>query len=70
MDIFSDNGKAHTPVATVKDIVFKAQFESIANPAIIMVGEVVSLHPSFLRQHIRELGHTLSPVAEPHFKEK
>lgn len=61
MDIFAASGKAETPVAIiqngttpkekvvigkVKDIVFKAQYEEIANPAIIMVGEVVNLHPS------------------------
>lgn len=64
MDIFTANGKAETPVAIiqngtlpnekivigkVKDITYRAQFAEIANPAIIMVGEVVTLHPSFLR---------------------
>ena len=67
MDIFSGYGKAQTPVAiiqdgttdkekivigTVRDIAFKAQYAAISNPAIIIVGEVVSLHPSFLQSNI------------------
>lgn len=62
MDIFLGMGKQNTPVAIiqdgttknekiiigkVKDIFFKAQFEGIKNPAIIIVGEVVNLHPSY-----------------------
>ncbi len=58
MDIFSSYGKAATPVAiiqdgttgkekmvtgTVRDISFRAQAEQLSNPAIIMVGEVVTL---------------------------
>lgn len=61
MEIFTTHGKAETPVAiiqdgttkkekhvigTVKDIFFRAQHAGITNPAIIVVGEVVSLHPS------------------------
>ena len=61
MDIFVGHGKSETPVAiiqdgttekekfvigTVKDIFFRAQYAGISNPAIIIVGEVVSLHPS------------------------
>ena len=64
MEIFSKNGRSQTPVAIiqngttdrekivigqVRDIYFKAEYAGITNPAIIMVGEVVSLHPSFLR---------------------
>lgn len=64
MDIFCKYGKAETPVAIiqdgttekekivigkVRDIAFKAQCAAISNPAIIIVGEVVSLHPSFLQ---------------------
>ena len=61
MDIFRDYGKQDTPVAiiqngttpeekfligSVKDIAFKAEFAGMDNPAIIVVGEVVRLHPS------------------------
>lgn len=61
MDIFSKYGKINTPVAiiqngttseekivigTVKDIAFKSTYAQLTNPAIIVVGEVVNLHPS------------------------
>ena len=61
IDIFLEMGKEDTPVAIiqdgtteqekiiigkVKDIFFKSQFEGIKNPAIIIIGEVVNLHPS------------------------
>ncbi len=61
MDIFAESGKASTPVAiiqdgttsreksvtgTVRDIVFKAQYAGLKNPAIIVVGEVVTLATS------------------------
>ena len=64
MDIFTANGKAETPVAIiqngtradekmitgkVKDIAMKAAFHNMANPSIIMVGEVVDLHDSLQR---------------------
>ncbi len=64
MEIFAEHGKKETPVAiiqdgttenekciigAVKDIYFKAQFHGITNPAIIMVGEVVRLHPSLIK---------------------
>jgi uroporphyrin-III C-methyltransferase len=69
MDIFSAHGKSETPVAIiqdgttekvkivigkVKDIFFKSQYAAISNPAIIIVGEVVNLHPSILKNHIKE----------------
>ena len=62
MDIFA-NGKSDTPVAIiqdgtteqekmvigkVKDYLLKHNMQ-ISNPAIIMVGEVVNLHPSFIK---------------------
>lgn len=69
MDIFAQNGKSETPVAIiqngtlptqkivigkVKDIAFKAQFEGLGNPAIIIVGEVVNkktmLHQVIVKQ--------------------
>lgn len=71
MDIFAGYGKRDTPVAiiqdgttpkekivigTVRDIVFKAQYAGLANPAIIIVGEVVKLHPALVQQQVqREL---------------
>lgn len=63
MEIFAGCGKSDTPVAiiqegttsrekmvigTVKDIVFRAQHAGLGNPAIIIVGEVVKLHPTTL----------------------
>lgn len=69
MDIFKTHGKSDTPVAiiqngttkeekmvigTVKDIFFKAVYEGMGNPAIIVVGEVVKLHPSLLKATIEQ----------------
>jgi uroporphyrin-III C-methyltransferase len=68
MEIFAAYGKSETPVAiiqdgtttaekmiigTVKDIFFRAQYAQMANPAIIIVGEVVKLHPSLLNTYAR-----------------
>jgi len=70
MEIFSMHGKQNTPVAIiqegttenekciigcVKDIFFKAQYHGISNPAIIMVGEVVSLHPSLIKTTVQKI---------------
>ena len=77
MEIFAGHGKQQTPVAiiqngttenekciigTVKDIFFKAQYHNITNPAIIMVGEVVKLHPSFIQTAVQQytVNHILS----------
>lgn len=69
MDIFITYGKKDTPVAiiqngttkeekfiigSVKDILFKAQFAGIGNPAVIVVGEVVCLHPSLLKSTVQQ----------------
>jgi uroporphyrin-III C-methyltransferase len=69
MDIFRDCGRQDTPVAiiqngttpeekwvigSVNDIAFKAEFACLTNPAIIVVGEVVSLHPSLLKQKLNQ----------------
>jgi uroporphyrin-III C-methyltransferase len=66
MDIFKLHGKGETPVAiiqdgtttrekmvigTVKDIQFKAEYAGLTNPSIIMVGEVVRLHPSLIKEY-------------------
>lgn len=68
MDIFTAHGKKDTPVAiiqngttskekcvigTVGDIYFRAQHAGLSNPAIIVVGEVVQLHPSLLKERMR-----------------
>ncbi|MFP5040663.1 uroporphyrinogen-III C-methyltransferase [Parasediminibacterium sp. JCM 36343] len=70
MDIFGANGKSETPVAIiqdgtthkekmvigkVKDIFYKAQYAEIANPAIIIIGEVVNLHPSLVKTKVFQL---------------
>lgn len=67
MEIFSYYGKNETSVAIiqdgttnkekivigkVKDIFFKSQYSKITNPAIIIVGEVVNLHPSINKKYI------------------
>ncbi|WP_121356602.1 uroporphyrinogen-III C-methyltransferase [Flavisolibacter nicotianae] len=61
MEVFASYGKSETPVAiiqdgttpkakmvtgTVRDIVFKAQYAGLGNPAIIVVGDVVKLSPA------------------------
>ena len=66
MEIFSAHGKSKTPVAiiengttekakivigTVQDIYFRAQYAGLSNPAIIMVGDVVRLHPSLIKEY-------------------
>jgi len=58
MEIFTRHGKSDMPVAiiqdsttekekmvigTVKDIIFKSQYAGMANPAVIVIGEVVRL---------------------------
>lgn len=64
MEIFADHGKSETPVAIIQDgttekekivigkvknIYYRAQYAEMSNPAIIMVGEVVNLHPSITK---------------------
>ena len=72
MDIFIGLGKSETPVAinqeattsrekivlgTVKDIAFKAAFNQLTNPSVIIVGEVVGLHPSLIKQGVPRKSH-------------
>ncbi|HMO60579.1 MAG TPA: uroporphyrinogen-III C-methyltransferase [Ferruginibacter sp.] len=67
MDIFTAFGKKDTPVAviengstdkerivmgTVQDIYFKTQYAGMGNPSVIVVGEVVKLHPSLNAEKI------------------
>jgi uroporphyrin-III C-methyltransferase len=62
-EIFSSNGKSDMPMAiiqngtrengkavvgTVSSIIEKVEEEKMANPAVIIIGEVVSLHPEFV----------------------
>jgi uroporphyrin-III C-methyltransferase len=62
-EIFSLNGKSNVPMAiiqngtrengkavigTVSSIIEKVEEEKITNPAVIIIGEVVSLHPEFI----------------------
>jgi uroporphyrin-III C-methyltransferase len=71
MDIFAGFGKCETPVAIiqrgttpaekvvigkVKDIVFRSQAARLANPAVIVVGEVVNLRqiPSIYKDLVHE----------------
>ena len=66
MDIFAGCGKSETAAAIiqdgttaaekmvigkVKDIAFRAQHAGLSNPAIIIVGNVVHLHPSFAQAY-------------------
>ena len=72
MDIFASYGKSHIPVAIiqdgtttrekivigqVKDIYFRSQHAGMSNPSIIVVGEVVNLHPSILAAQLQKAGH-------------
>lgn len=68
MDIFAKAGKSATPVAiiqngtcenektvigTVKDIAFRSQHAGLSNPAIIVVGEVVTINLEAAKQTAR-----------------
>ena len=68
MEIFAAHGKSETPVAIiqdgttnkekmvigkVKDIYYRAHYAEITNPAIILVGDVVNLHPSLYTEYIK-----------------
>jgi uroporphyrin-III C-methyltransferase len=75
MEIFAGFGKMETPVAIiqdgttpkekivigkVKDIYYRAQFEQITNPAIVIVGEVVNLHPSMVKEAVSKTSFSAS----------
>jgi uroporphyrin-III C-methyltransferase len=72
MEIFAEYGKSQTPVAviqdgttdkekmvigTVKNIYYRAQHAALTNPAIIIVGDVVRLHPSTYKEYINTTFH-------------
>jgi uroporphyrin-III C-methyltransferase len=69
IEIFSRYGKSDTPAAiiqdgtmpeakmvigTVNDIYFKAQLAQLSNPAIIVIGEVIRLQSSLVRDVLNE----------------
>src|SRR4030095_7907857 len=75
MEIFSKNGKSQTPAAIIQngttdrekmvigkvnDIYFKAEYAGLTNPAIIVIGEVVNLHPALLKANLQSVKNQLS----------
>lgn len=69
-EIFAKHGKSAVPVAIiqngttgeqksvfgkVKDIVEKVNEAKVSNPAVIIVGEVVSLHPEYVEAYVAEM---------------
>lgn len=75
MQIFANENKSQTPVAiiqhgttsleryilgSVSDISEKARKENIDNPAIIIVGEVVNLHPDLVKVFVEKNNNTYS----------
>lgn len=79
MEVFESCGKRTTPVAiiqdgttekekmvvgTVQDIYYRAQHAGLSNPAIIIVGEVVSLHGKYYARSILE--DTLTTISTSH----
>jgi uroporphyrin-III C-methyltransferase len=69
-EIFAGYGKGETPVAviqngtlpeekmvigTIRDIAFRVQHAGLTNPAIIVVGEVVKLHPGQVKEQVVSL---------------
>lgn len=68
--IFEKHGKATVPVAIIqngttgeqksvfgqiKDIVEKVNESKVSNPAVIIVGDVVSLHPEYVEAYVAEM---------------
>lgn len=68
--IFAKHGKATLPVAIIqsgttgeqksvfgqiKDIVEKVNESKVSNPAVIIVGEVVGLHPEYVEAYVAEM---------------
>lgn len=69
VDIFTSCGKEDTAAAIiqdatttkekmaigqVKDIAFKSEYMGLTNPAVIIIGDVVNLHASLLKQEVRK----------------
>ncbi|AFK04367.1 uroporphyrin-III C-methyltransferase [Emticicia oligotrophica DSM 17448] len=70
LGIFDKHGKSTTPIAIIQngtmenqksvfgricDINSKVNESQVTNPAVIIIGEVVSLHPEYLEQYVAEL---------------
>ena len=68
--IFDHHGKSETPIAIIQngttgkqksvfgqinDILEKVNESKIANPAVIIIGEVVSLHPEYVEAYVNEM---------------
>ena len=68
--IFSENGKKYTPIAIIQhgttkkqksmfgqviDIQTKVNESGLSNPAVIIIGEVVSLHPEYVEAYAESL---------------
>jgi uroporphyrin-III C-methyltransferase len=69
-EIFTRHGKTETPIAIIQngttgkqksvfgqvgDILEKVNETKIANPAVIIIGEVVSLHPEYVEAYVEEM---------------
>lgn len=74
MDIFCETGKQETPVAIiqdattptekivtgkVRDICFKSQHAGLSNPAVVVIGEVVSLNRQYFLEKINAVTGTV-----------
>ncbi len=44
--------KQKTAIGKVKDIVFRAQYLGLTNPAVIVIGDVVNLHPTLISEYL------------------
>jgi len=69
-EIFTRQGKIETPIAIIQngtlgkqksvfglvgDIVEKVDESKVTNPAVIIIGEVVSLHPEYVQTYVEEM---------------
>ncbi len=69
-EIFTHHGKSETPIAIIQngttkkqksvfgninDILEKVNESGITNPAVIIIGEVVALHPEYLEAYVEEM---------------
>ena len=85
MEIFAQHGKSETPVAiiqdgttkkekmvsgTVRDIAYRSQYAGLSNPAIIIIGEVVSLSGTLHAINNKKEPGTLQPVVTVNNKYK